>query len=340
MSTFLETQKVQQITFKATHPSFSEAARTDGIYSGKPRPFCLPLPYAHENLAPSIRHPAMTYFSTHGIQWHNGHEKKPSNHLCSSQVCCINFLFPFMDQADALARLLRPIFPSIQKMLSIEDKKFVTFEYIGKENYLGERVPKSSKRTRGANCTSADAAVMFEDREGRHIVLIEWKYTESYGRMSLVVAQSGRDRTQIYKHLFEDKDSPLDKALIPDFAALFYEPFYQFMRQQFLAHKMEQAREHGADVVYVLHIAPAHNLDFHKITSPKLANIDTSALKVWKKLLRNPDRFISVSTEQLFGQFDPTEEPEMRWWWRYICDRYPWLHEKSGLPVGIVSAVQ
>jgi hypothetical protein len=32
--------------------------------------------------------------------------------------------------------------------------------------------------------------------------------------------------------------------------ALFYEPFYQFMRQQFLAHEMELVHEMGADRVY------------------------------------------------------------------------------------------
>jgi hypothetical protein len=42
--------------------------------------------------------------------------------------------------------------------------------------------------------------------------------------------------------------------LIPHFDSLFFEPFYQFMRQQFLAHEMEKAHELGADEVNLLHI--------------------------------------------------------------------------------------
>ena len=54
---------------------------------------------------------------------------------------------------------------------------------------------------------------------------------------------------------------------------LYYEPFYQFMRQQFLAAKMEAAREMGADVVSLLHISPDENGDFKRITSPLLKGL-------------------------------------------------------------------
>ena len=51
---------------------------------------------------------------------------------------------------------------------------YVTFEWIGQDNYLGEKVPRTGKRTRGANCTSADAALLFERTDGtRQIVLID-----------------------------------------------------------------------------------------------------------------------------------------------------------------------
>ncbi len=74
---------------------------------------------------------------------------------------------------------------------------------------------------------------MFERTDGkRQIVLIEWKYTESYGGTSLKIAKSGTDRTTIYKALFKRDDCPINKELLPDFDSLFYEPFYQFVRQQ------------------------------------------------------------------------------------------------------------
>ena len=66
-------------------------------------------------------------------------------------------------------------------MLPVEDALCVSFEWIGNKNYLGERVLGEGTRTRGANFTSADAVVMFENLQGqRQVVLVEWKYTESY----------------------------------------------------------------------------------------------------------------------------------------------------------------
>lgn len=87
------------------------------------------------------------------------------------------------------------------------------------------------------------------------IVLIEWKYTESYSGADLKISPSGTDRTGIYRPLFERDDCPFDKDQLPCFDALFVEPFYQFMRQQFLAHEMERAHEMSADTVSVLHIS-------------------------------------------------------------------------------------
>jgi hypothetical protein len=211
-------------------------------------------------------------------------------------------------------------------MLPIESGQYVTFEWIGQENYLGEKISRNGKRTRGANFTSADAPAMFERTDGkRQIVLIEWKYTESYGGTSLKTAKSGTDRAAIYQPLFKRDDCPINKDLLPNFDSLFYEPFYQFMRQQFLAHEMERAQEWGANIVSVLHIAPAHNTDFRKVTSSRLAKLGEMATDVWKKLVRTRGRFISVSTEQLFGNLSVEQLPEMRTWLEYIGARYPWV---------------
>jgi len=330
MGKFLESEKRNQTKFKAKSPYFSETARADGVYIGKPRPFCLPLDCAEENLFPEIRQTAPAYFAAQGIKWHNGRNGKPSNHLCDSQVCCVNFLFPFAQKPRALAEVLRPIFPSLREMLPVENGQYVAFEWIGQENYLGERISRNGKRTRGANFTSADATVMFERSDGkRQMVLIEWKYTESYGSVLLKVARSGTDRTEIYKPFYLRNDCPLNKDLLPSFDSLFYEPFYQLMRQQFLAHEMEKAHELGADAVNVLHIAPARNTDFHRITSPELSNLGETVIDVWTRLVRIEDRFISVSTERLFGNLFAKKLSEIQAWSEYVGKRYAWVQEGS-----------
>ena len=182
MPSFLESEKVRYAAFRQDTPYLSAAARAvDGYYKTKYRPFCLPRKNAEENLFPGIRQTARDFFAAHQIKWHDGQQGNPSNHLCDSQVCCVNFLFPFVQEPDALATLLRPIYPHLTKMEPIESGSYVSFEWIGAENYLGEKVRGKKVRTRGANFTSADAAVMFLRDDGkRQIVLIEWKYTESY----------------------------------------------------------------------------------------------------------------------------------------------------------------
>ena len=97
------------------------------------------------------------------------------------------------------------------------------------------------------------------------------------------------------------------------------------MRQQLLAHEMERAHEIGADLVAVLHVAPARNSEFQKVTSPELRALGDTATGVWKRLVKPPDRFISISTEQLFGSLSPAQMPEMQPWLDYVFSRYPWL---------------
>jgi len=333
MGKFLESEKIRYANLKVKSPFFSKTARKDGIYHDKHRPFCLPVDCAEENLFFEIRQNALEYFDNYKIKWHDRREKdnlKLSNHLCDSQICCVNFLFPFAQKPDILADFLRLIFPNLQKMLPMENNQYVVFEWIGLKNYLGERTPKSGKRTRGANFTSADAAVMFKRIDGKQqMVLIEWKYTESYRKVNLKYSKSGTDRTKTYKPFYEKNDCPLYKKILPSFDALFYEPFYQFMRQQLLAHEMEKARELENDVVSVLHIAPARNTDFHRITSHELSKLGETAIDVWKRLMKTEDRFISISTERLFYNLFTNKLPEMQIWSDYICERYAWIQADS-----------
>jgi hypothetical protein len=211
-------------------------------------------------------------------------------------------------------------------MLPVEDGKYVSFEWIGAHNYLGEKISRNGKRTRGANYTSADAIVIFERTDKkRQIVLIEWKYTESYGRTNLKYAKSGTDRTSIYRHLYDIPDCLIRKEILPSFDALFFEPFYQFMRQQFLAYEMELAKEMDADIVSLLHIAPAHNLDFRKVTSPTLMQLGNSPTEIWATLVKDETRFKSVCSEDLFGTLSADQTPEIKDWLDYIYARYRWV---------------
>lgn len=324
MGKFLEAEKKRQSTWKKVTPHLSEQARAPGVFRGRLREFCLPRVCAEENLYWKIRLAALGYFAAYEVKWHQGQKCKCSNHLCDSMVSCVNFLFPFAGKPEALAALLRPVFPTLEQVLPMEESGlWLAFEWIGLKNYLEERKRGDRERTRGANFTSLDAAVRFEDTSGRtQIALIEWKYTESYGRTSKAEGESGARRHAIYQEFFEAANGPIDTSKVPDYLDLFYEPFYQMMRQQLLAHEMERRRELGAEVVTVVHICPSRNTDFQRITSPNLAPLGDSATGVWKRLLRKLERFVEVHTEDLFQSFDVSAFPALVDWYNYIEGRY------------------
>ncbi|MFQ5884662.1 MAG: hypothetical protein ACE5IO_06140 [Thermoplasmata archaeon] len=327
MGKFLESEKERLTTFKQESGYFSNDSLADGFYRTKYRPYCIPRERSSENLFADIRNSAVNYFTKYEIKWHDAINKKPSNHLCDSMVSCVNFLFPLADKPMALKELFRSLFPTIEEVLPMErEGLFLALEWIGEENYLGEKVAKHGKRTRGANFTSADAAVMFQRKnKKKQIVLIEWKNTESYSPTPLKISRSGTDRTKIYEHLFLREDFPLKKELLPSFDSLFYEPFYQFMRQRLLANEMEKARELDADIVSLLHIAPAMNKEFQRVTSPPLADLGETVIQIWKDLQRVPNRFHSISTEEMFSRFPIQDFPALDPWWDYITSRYSWF---------------
>jgi hypothetical protein len=330
MGAFLETEKMRYRTWKNSTRYLTDAARKDGGYPkskdpDKEYPFCIEENCTQENLFNEIRGPALAYFTERGIPWHDGVNGGPSSHLCDSQVSCVNFLFPFAHNPDALVALLKPLFPGINTVLPMEEQmppSYVAFEWIGLGDYLGECKRPDGRRTRGANATSADAAVMFEDdRNNRYIVLIEWKYTESYGKTSKAIPV----RLETYGKFYDDGLLHTDR--VPNFEDLFYEPFYQLMRQQMLAREIARHNELGANFASVLHIAPEINLDFQKVTSPGLTSLGRTTIDVWKSIVRDPEVFASVSTELLFGNLPITRFPQMSAWWSYINERYSWIRQ-------------
>jgi hypothetical protein len=215
-----------------------------------------------------IRDDASAYFTAHGITWH-----QHANHALSSQVTCLNFLMPLATRPKLLASVIgNALGISSPTMLEVESGPdgrpwFVGFEWIGRADYLNE-VGNSGIRTRGANATSADAVVRFE-HEGRiETVLIEWKYTESYG--APIPPKGNQVRLGRYRDLVFAPFGPVREDYGLAIGDFFWEPFYQLVRQQMLAFQMQAAHEDGAERVRVLHIAPSENRALHTVTAPAL----------------------------------------------------------------------
>jgi hypothetical protein len=253
----------------------------------------------------------LEYFRRRGIHWHDGtgqDESLPSSHICCSQSACVNVLFPFIRNPDALCNVLQGIgYPAENVLpfvgdLPLQDGTIpcIAFEWIGTRNYLQElkfgEVASDTERTRGEGFTSADFAIRFRRNDKRiQIVLGEWKYTEYYTTgKSIQIAKSGTDRLdRVYRPALKGADSQIRLPAGTPYEALFFDPFDQMMRLQLLASAMEHEHETGADIVTVLHVAPTNNKELtRRITSPDLGNRfpDTDIHDLWAHLVA-PDRF-------------------------------------------------
>lgn len=273
------------------------------------------------NLAPDIREAARDYFERlHKITWH-----RHVNHGLSSQVCCLNFLMPLATRPDLLAKIVgRTLDIDAPEMLPVEEGAFdqpwfVGFEWIGERDYLNEA--GKGARTRGANVTSADGVVRFR-REGRiETLLIEWKYTESYGAP---LGPSGNPRRIArYADLAFAPEGPVRTDLGLELTDFFWEPFYQLLRQQMLAARMQAAKEGGAERVRVLHISPAGNRALHRVTAPALRRFGDDAFDVFKSVLVDPSALVARTTEDLFGPWLETGGGDA--WSSYLVDRYAFV---------------
>lgn len=315
---FVGRERAAQAAFLAAHAP-AEAVRAEAPYRLMPE-------FRPLNLAPTIRNQAARQFAARGIAWH-----RHADHGLSSQVACLNFLMPLATRPDMLARLVRAALGgALPEMLEVEagpdgEPWFVGFEWIGAKDHLGEW-PRSGRPTRGANVTSADAFLRFR-RDGRtEALLIEWKYTESYGAAPEPMRHAERMRR--YGARTFAPDGPF-RAAGKEFgvADLLWEPLYQLARQQMLAWRMERDPDEPARRVRVLHVAPAANKALRKVTSPALRHLGDDVFTLFPSLLAEPDSFVSRSTEALFSPLIDAGPEDG--WAAYLSGRYAFLNDQG-----------
>jgi hypothetical protein len=255
-----------------------------GIFFNREREFVLQDPTL--NLWAGVRDDVIKYFEENHIAWWIGDRKnEPTGHLLSSQVACINHLYFLRQRKDVATAILKNVSDKIGEAVKVDDG-YVEFEAIGRDNYLGER-----SHTRGANCTSIDAIMVGRKKNGKNILfLIEWKYTEEYREENKYIPE----RYEIYDELLKEDGCPIETK---DFKSLYYEPFYQLMRQTLLGWKMVQVGEYQCDEYIHVHVIPENNVELKgRVTSPGLKGDTMSA--AWKSVLREPGRYKVISPEE------------------------------------------
>ncbi len=317
-----------RLTFTTSQQAAQAAyfARNAGGHVREGVPYRLTAGRRDLNLTPGLRDVAEAYFGERKIVWH-----KHADHGLSSQVCCLNFLGPLATQRDLLSQVIgNALEIAPPSMLPVENGPrgvpwYVGFEWPGEANYLGEWKLGAASGPRGQNATNADAIVRFEHDGQIETLLIEWKYTETYG--ARLDFKGNPTRISRYAQAAFSPEGPLRADLGLEIADFFWEPFYQLLRQQMLALQMERAKENDARRVRVLHISPLANRALHNVTAPVLRRFGDDAFDVFRHLLAKPDRFIGRTTEQVFAPFLASDytEPAAHAWAHCLNDRYCFL---------------
>ncbi len=272
-----------------------------GLFFNIPREFVLMQPEL--NLMKAVRIEAEIYFSDNKIPfWNTGETRpiginKPSGHMLSSQVACINHLLFFRHNQNIATAILKGVDKNVKTALRLDNDKtdqgFVSLEVIGKENYLNER-----RHSRGAHSTSVDAVMLAEMKDGsRKLFFIEWKYVEKYsGKQSKFIDKGGKTRKVTYLPLLSKEDCPIKISELNDkfIEGIFYEPFYQLLRQTLLAHEMIKAKDFGATDYVHLHLIPTENKEL-KLVNPSRGILTGSTLQeTWSNLLKSPEKYRAI----------------------------------------------
>ena len=271
----------------------------NGFFRKEHHPFVLNA--RTKNLYTPIRYKAIEYFADNNISWWGGYW--PTNHTLSSQIACINHLFPFRHDREAVLSLAKKVNSDIVDVLIIESDRhhagYIQFEAVSQSDHLNEMDGLSPSR--GSHCTSVDALILGKLANGRNqLLVIEWKYTESYGNENKGNGVKGATRKQRYTNLINESTE-----LLTDFCDIYYhEPFYQLMRQtlwaeQMIKHKNDELIK--ADDFLHIHVIPPENYDLLR----KIYRCSNEEMeKTWRSCLANTAKYIIISPSDLLSPID------------------------------------
>jgi len=243
------------------------------------------------NLYSLIKDDVISYFHKNNISFWTctiigeKDDKKPTRHLLSSQIACLNHLFPLRYDKETIESIFG--FPNAQKI----DDGYITFEYVNKnKTYLKER-----EETRGKNCTSIDAFV----KANNVGIGIEWKYTET----DFDITKAKKE----WKQTYEKRYKPLLKTsnIIESDVLISCQMYYELMRQTLLLEQMTVHNE--IDDYKNIVVCPKDNKELY------------DCCKKWKANLKDDTKFEVIDPKDLLANIDENKYKELK---NYLTTRY------------------
>jgi hypothetical protein len=217
------------------------------------------------NLWKEIRVDAIKYFEENEIEWHKDvkgePQKGPEGHLLSSNIACVNHLFYLRQKKDLATKILNEIDKRIISAEIIDDG-YIEFEMMDGKEKTNPLKEKSDNRKRGSKSTSIDAVMVGRKNDGKNVLfLIEWKYTEKgYDPECKYIARNNYHKN--YIDILQEENCPINSP--ENVKGLFFEPYYQLMRQTLFGWKMIETSEYNCNEFICLHIIPHGNIEFKR----------------------------------------------------------------------------
>lgn len=268
---------------------------------------------SNNNLYSPVRDEILEYFKNNNIGWWNG---KLTNHPLSSQIACLNHLFPMRDNKKTILTMVKNFHPDIVDILLIPSDQYnpayIQFEAISNVNHLNEK-----NLTRGSNCTSIDALIYGQNKNGeKTLIIIEWKYIELYGNEDKASGESGITRKKRYTDLINNSQQLRTET----HSAYYYEPFYQLMRQTLWAEQMIAYSDDEvvkADDYIHIHVIPKENKELlEKLYVPSEKSMEDT----WRSLIKDQNKYKILTPEELFKPINSSVEYEDLI--KYLQERY------------------
>ncbi|MEG1400999.1 hypothetical protein [Bacteroides sp.] len=303
-SKYQEQERQRQIKL-LTETSVFNNDRGGGCFRGCDREFMLL--NGVNNFYPPIAMDAQYFFAENNISWWQG--SKPTGHILSSQMACLNHLFAVKDDKSVVLAILNSVRNEFIEVLPIPyDKKpqsYISFEVVSGEDYLNEK-----QSTRGSQCTSVDAFIYARHKTGElWLIPIEWKYTEYYTNQDKSTEDrpgaeningKGNERLGRYSELINDSEQ---LRTLPEYKGSIYfqEPFYQLMRQtlwaeQIIRHKDSPKELLKADNYLHIHVVPSRNEDLlHRKYRVSGNGMEYS----WRDCLRDQTKYVIIDPLEL-----------------------------------------
>ena len=255
---------------------------------------------------------AEKYFNDNGISWHRS--KMPTGNTLSSQIACINHLFPIRNDKDAVLALIKSIDPEFEDVEILKNDKqewrgFISFEVVSKKGHLNEK-----SNTRGSNCTSLDAVILAKKKGKSVLVSIEWKYTEVYNNVNQAKNPKGKNCGTVRLNSYCGSNNVDNPNLIQNSSQLkpcqnyeesvyFFEPFYQLMRQTLWAEQMVNFKDEEvikADDYIHIHVVPKGNKEL--LYKKYSCSEGKDMLTTWKSQLKDPRKYVLIDPAEFFSK--------------------------------------